>query len=98
MIPPINPESPEMANIPPTKPAANPGLSAILRAMKPANTGMINAKALFLPIFHSCSAKALCSALLGSNELGPIMNTIAIKIPPAITSGNILETPFIKCL
>jgi fructose-specific phosphotransferase system IIC component len=43
LIPPMNPESPEMANIPPTKPAANPGLSAILRAMKPAKSAEHNA-------------------------------------------------------
>ena len=59
-----------------------PGLSAILRAMKPDKIGMIKAKALLLPIFHNCSAKALCSELLGSNELAPNKNTIAIKIPP----------------
>src|SRR5699024_532029 len=74
------------------------GLSAILRAIYPANIGIINAKALLFPIFHNCSAKALYSELFGSNAFAPNKNTIAIKIPPAITSGNILETPFIKCL
>ena len=66
--------------------------------MKPDKIGMIKAKALLLPIFHNCSAKALCSELLGSNELAPNKNTIAIKIPPAITKGSIFDTPFIKCL
>ena len=49
-------------------------------------------------MFQSCSAKALYSELSGLNELAPNRNTMAIKIPPAITSGNILDTPFIKCL
>lgn len=66
--------------------------------MKPAKIGIIKAKALFLPIFHNCSANALYSELSGLNEFAPNKNTIAIKIPPEITSGNILETPFIKCL
>ena len=42
MIPPINPELPVTASIPPTKPAAKPGLSEILRAINPDNIGIIN--------------------------------------------------------
>ncbi|SCT49674.1 Uncharacterised protein [Staphylococcus aureus] len=66
--------------------------------MNPDKIGMINANALLLPMFHSCSANALYSELFGLNESTPNKNTIAIKIPPDITSGNMLETPFIKCL
>ncbi len=59
-----NPEPPEIANIPPTRPEAKPGLSAILRAMNPDKIGMISANALLLPMFQSCSANALYSSFL----------------------------------
>ena len=66
--------------------------------MKPAKIGTINLNALSLPIDHKLAANSLYCPLFGSNEFSPNKNTIAIKIPPDITSGNILETPFIKCL
>ena len=46
------------------------------------------AAAVYVPKLLSCGAPASVS----------IKNAIAMKIPPAIVNGNILETPFIRCL
>ena len=93
-IPPKKPAPSWLANIPPIKPGAKPGRSAIEKAIKPANTGIINAKAAPPPI----SIKVAAIVPFSLNASIPNTNESAINKPPAMTTGNICETPVIRCL
>ncbi len=59
MIPPIKPEPPLTASIPPIRPGVRPGRSAMEKAIKPASTGTISAKAEPPPICISAAASGV---------------------------------------
>ena len=94
MNPPISPPknpAPWLAIYPATAPGINPGLSAILIAINPARTGIKKWKAPAPTPFNNLN-NSFCPINLST------INEIASKIPPPITNGSILETPFIILL
>ncbi|MND57613.1 hypothetical protein D3C80_487460 [compost metagenome] len=84
MIPPRKPAPVLTASMPPINPGVRPGRSAIEKAIKPANTGTISAKAEPPPICINAAA----SVPLTSNALIPNTNDKAIIKPPATTIGS----------
>ena len=96
-IPPRNPAPALLAKAPPTSPGASPGLSAILIAMYPDNTGIISPKAVapksIIAFKNGFVTSAPAPTFIPDNAIDK-----AIKTPPQTTSGSIFDTPFIKCL
>lgn len=84
MMPPRNPAPVLTASMPPIRPGVRPGRSAMEKAMKPANTGTISAKAEPPPICISAAA----NVSLTSNALMPNTNDSAMHRPPATTIGS----------
>ena len=103
---PRNPDFPPAAIIPPTKPSASPGLSAIASAMKPARTGSISPKATPpIPLKNAAAGvivpkfcRSAADKRLMSTHCPSIRKAIAIRIPPPTTNGSICDTPFISCI
>ena len=103
---PRNPEPPETANAPPTKPAVRAGLSPILYAIYAPKIGInrpnaappisINNFAIYVVLPRAelpAASAAPCTPASLSNK-----NASAINIPPLTTNGSINDTPVIKCL
>ena len=94
---PKKPDFPLYAIIPPTKPTANPGRSAIAIAMKPASTGSIKENAVLPMFFNIAAAGVMVPNAARSSAVNDAISTpkpsikkaSAIKIPPPTTNGSI---------
>ena len=69
--------------MPPTKPGASPGRSAMEKAMKAASTGTISARADLAPMLKKASASEPGSLKASM----PKAKEMAMQRPPAVTSG-----------
>ena len=91
---------PKVAIYPPTRPTKKPGLSAILLPINAASIGTIKLNANPPTVLKNAAASVCVPKLpsCGAPAIVSIRKANAMKIPPATTNGNILDTPFIKCL
>ena len=73
----------------------------MLMEMKPARMGSIKPNAALPMVLKSAAAGEFMPKLAGSPPGARMVSrrkAIAIKMPPPMTKGSMLETPFIRCL